>query len=243
MNIKAFIIISIMSLSCFNLVLAKDKVIEPNLSETNNVEAENNDVDTENQVSKKNNIDRISKNVRFAVNISTLDMPFPLSAGFSVIYQNNPKWLLEFNYLRNLFAYNLLDVDAKEIGQQHFSLKAHYFVKEKYYATIGIGKRFTTARMDDKFFNYNNYSIKSTLSKFNSDYLTVGVGSVFKLNENIQLNLDWAAFNYAFSQSTSQSAVGFADGEDNQQIVAGFEKTLEGYVSNTFLRLSVMGQY
>ena len=197
----------------------------------------------ETQSDKNDNIDRINDNVRLAFNVSALDMPFPLSAGISVIYQNNPKWMLEFNYLRNLFAINVLDVDTQELGQQHFSIKAHYYIKDNFYSTIGLGKRFTRARMSDEFFDYNNYSIESTISKFNSDYITLGVGSVFKINDSLQLNLDWAAFNFAFAQSTSQSAISYADGDANKLKVSQYEQTLEGYMSNSFLRLTVLGQY
>jgi len=256
MHLKPLVFSSLLSISGLNLVHAKEESATNTNDDTPPVflnESNNKDSQEKsglNEASKarglndvEESIDRINENVRLAVNLSALDMPFPLSAGLSVIYQKHPKWMIEFNYLRNMFDLNVLDVETQELGQQHFSVKGHYFVREHYYVTAGIGKRYTKARMSDDFFNYSNYTIESTYSKFNTDYLTVGVGSVFKLKNNIQLNLDWAAFNFAFSKETSQSAASFANGLANQQKVAQYEQTLEEYMSNSFLRLTVLGQY
>ncbi|BCE02489.1 hypothetical protein [Marinicellulosiphila megalodicopiae] len=209
-------------------------------------DAENNTIERESKSDrdKQNDVTKVNENIRFAVNVSALELPFPLSAGISVIYQKHPKWMVEFNYMRNLFALDTLKgVQSEELGQQHFSVKAHYFVRDHYYATVGLGKRYTRARLSDEYFDYNNYSVDSAISKFNTDYLTFGVGSVFKLNEHTQLNVDWAAINLGFSKETTQSAADLIDEVDVKKEVLDQEEILEQYMSATFLRVSIMGQY
>lgn len=225
MSIKRLFVASIIGLLGLNLAMAAADPV------------------AQNDKMNDDSIDRINENFRFALTVSPLDMPFPLSAGVSVIYQNDPKWMVELNYLRNLFPVNLLDVETQELGQQHFSVKGHYFIKERYYATIGIGKRFTKSRISNDYLNYNGFSADAGISKFSTDFITVGMGNVFKLSNNLQLNLDWAALNFAFSESTTQSAVKYANGSINKQKVSENEDKLKSYMSHSFLRLTLLGQY
>jgi len=193
------------------------------------------------QSSRKKSHYRTDNRFGITAMLSPVSLPFPMAYGVSAYYVASPNWLLELEYLRSKFSIGIFGFEVGESVEQKLALQARYFPSDRgsFNFIMGIGKRNLDIRLARDLFDLATGDYSLAVSEFSAPLLRLGLANQWQWKEKYTITLDWIAIDIPFNAKVEQSAVQFAENEEDRKDIEDAESFLKWYPSGAIVKMNL----
>lgn len=172
------------------------------------------------------------------INISPLNLPFPLAWGLNASYAISDKWTVKADYQTSSLGLGWFVANVGELSEKNYTIEFRRYIGSSFNFNMGIGQRYTTATLQAKLF-VASVSDELAKSKLKTNYLRLGFGNRWKISGRYIISVDWLNINIPYSGSVEESAAEFASSDSSKSDIETAEKFLKFYPSAGVLQFNI----
>ena len=174
------------------------------------------------------------------LNLSPINLPFPLAWGMNIGYRLSDKWAIRADYYTSSVSFGLFVVNVGEIAEKNYTLEFRRFIgNSSFNFNLGLGQRHTVATLEANLFNVVTVSDVLAQSKLKTNYFRLGFGNHWITSKQYVIAFDWLTLNIPFSGSITKSASESAASDSAKSDIETTENVLKYYPSGAIIQLNL----
>jgi len=182
---------------------------------------------------------REEKNISINLNLSPINVPFPMAWGINGYYIVNRNWMVGLDYLNSSRSIGFFSIEFGEIKENIYTVQARRFFGNSFNVKFGVGQRSTEVKFVKNLFDLVTHNYSETASKFETKFIRLGIGNKWHFRNRYTLAIDWFSVDIPFSGEVVTSASQFAKAQEDKDDIKNAESLLKYYPSGGIIKFDI----